>query len=164
MRPNLFAASIPKGVGDIARQTGPSRPEGKVEDQVFGPKRYYTMALNMPNLTSAGGSWIIRFAELQENSVKGELTAPVATLKVDPAYPAELIREQVEGTVTLYAVIHADGTVADVRVLRGVDDRLDENARTALLRWHFRPATKNGSAVELEAVVQIPFRTRKIQF
>src|SRR4051794_29084623 len=37
--------------------------------------------------------------------------------KIDPAYPADLMREQVEGTVILYAVIRADGTVGDVRVL-----------------------------------------------
>ncbi len=66
--------------------------------------------------------------------------------------------------MVLYAIIHADGSVGDVRVLHGIDRRLDENACVALSRWHFRPATKNGSAVELEAVVQIPFRVRKLQF
>jgi TonB family protein len=162
--PKLLASVTPPRVGDIARQTGPSHPEGKVEDQVFGVKKYYTMALNMPNLTSGSGSWIIRFAELDEHAPKGDLTAPVATTKVDPAYPAEMIRENVEGTVTLYAVIRADGTVGEVRVLQGVNDRLDENARIALLRWRFRPATKNGNAVDLEAVVMIPFRTRRITF
>jgi TonB family protein len=137
---------------------------GRIEDKVFGGKRYYSMTLNMPNLTSAGGSWIIRFAELNESTSKGEVSAPQPTLKVDPAYPAELMRDRVEGTVTLYAVIHKDGTVGEVRVLRGLEERLDENARVALLRWKFRPATKNGSAVELEAVVQIPFAVRKLPF
>jgi hypothetical protein len=28
----------------------------------------------------------------------------------------------------------------------------------ALARWKFRPATRNGSPVELEAVIHIPFR------
>ncbi|HUK86630.1 MAG TPA: energy transducer TonB, partial [Terriglobales bacterium] len=120
-------------------------------------KKYYQMILNAPNLTSAGGSWVMRFAELADEPKAGELTAPVALDKVDPAYPNQLIKDGVEGTVTLYAVIRADGSVADVKVLRGVDDRLDQNARLALLRWRFRPATKNGQAVDLEAVVQIPF-------
>ncbi len=137
---------------------------GKIEDKVFGAKRYYSMTLNMPNLTSAGGSWIIRFAELNESTVKGDVTAPQAMVKVDPAYPAELMRDRVEGTVTLYAVIRKDGTVGEVKVLRGVEDRLDENARIALSRWKFHPATKNGSAVDLETVVQIPFVVRKMPF
>jgi len=121
------------------------------------------MTLNMPNLTSAGGSWIVRFAELTETHTGGELTAPVALTKVDPAYPQELMRDRIEGTVTVYAVIHSDGTVGEVKVLRGVDDRLDANAMSALSHWKFRPATKNGAPVELEAVVQIPFVLRKEQ-
>ena len=138
-----------------------------VDHSIFGDRKFYAMTLNMPNLNSAGGSWVIRFAELNSkdnkvnspgNESKTDLTAPVATQKVDPAYPLELMRRNVHGTVTLYAVIRNDGTVTDVRVLRGMDDRLDEYARAALAHWRFRPATKNGSPVDLEAVVMIPFR------
>ena len=97
------------------------------------------------------------------NEAKGDLTAPEATQKVDPAYPLELMRRNVQGTVTLYAVIRNDGSVSDVRVLRGVDDQLDQYARAALARWHFRPATKNGAAVDLEAVVMIPFKPVRLK-
>lgn len=134
-----------------------------VDRWIFGDKKFYAMTLNMPNLNSAGGSWVIRFAELNPNEAKGDLTAPEATQKVDPAYPLELMRRNVQGTVTLYAVIRNDGSVNDVRVLRGVDDQLDQYARAALTRWHFRPATKNGAAVDLEAVVMIPFKPVRIK-
>jgi TonB family protein len=153
-----------------ATETLRTRPSSSVtepaiiEDKVFAGKKYYSMILNMPNLTSSSGSWVIRFAELNESPARAELIAPIATLKVDPAYPAELIRDGVEGTVTLYAVIHRDGSVGEVRVLRGVEERLDQNARLALSRWIFRPGTKNGAAVDLEAVVQIPFHVRKFPF
>ncbi len=133
-------------------------PATGVEGEVFGGKKFYSMVMNMPNLTSKSGSWVIKFAELKEGDLPGDLLAPVATLKVDPAYPPELMRDHVEGTVVLYAVIHSDGHVDDVRVLTSVDARLDHNAVRALSGWHFRPATKNGKAVALEAVVQIPFR------
>jgi TonB family protein len=154
-----------------------SAPDEGLESQVFGGKKYYSLTLNMPNLTSAGGSWIIRFAELDQAPVsgaafahattvvpEGELTAPVAVEKVDPAYPPELMADRIEGVVTLYAVIHSDGTVSDIHVLRSVEDRLDHNAIHALERWRFRPATRNGAPVNLEAVVQIPFRLRKGSF
>jgi TonB family protein len=117
----------------------------------------------MPNLTSATGSWIIRFAELQQNPDKSAVTAPVATTKVDPAYAPDALRDHIEGTVTLYAIIHTDGTVSQIRVLDSLDDRLDANAVHALAGWHFRPGTKNGAPVDLEAVVQIPFRMRHFQ-
>jgi TonB family protein len=45
-----------------------------------------------------------------------------------------------------------------VRVLSSGDDRLNEYARSALARWRFQPATKNGKPVDLQAVVMIPFR------
>jgi TonB family protein len=129
-----------------------------VDRWIFGDKKFYAMTLNMPNLNSGGGSWIIRFAELNPNEAKGDLTAPQATQKVDPAYPLELMRRNIQGTVTLYAIIRNDGSVSDIRVLRGVDDQLDQYATTAFAHWHFRPATKNGAAVDLEAVVVIPFK------
>ena len=150
-------------VADLARNTRPlASPSAPAKpDEVFGTKKYYSMTLNMPSVTSASGSCVIRFAELNEQKAAGELTAPIATLKVDPAYPPEAIRDRVEGTVTLYAVIRKDGTVGGVRVLKGVDERLDRNAQVALSRWHFQPATRNGSAVDLEAVVQIPFVAKR---
>lgn len=157
----------PMSVADIARSTRPIPPiDSSTEkpDEVFGTKKYYSMTLNMPSVTSAGGSCIIRFAELKEQRIPGDLTAPIAMLKVDPAYPPEEIRDHVEGTVTLYAVIHKDGTVGEVRVLHGVDATLDHNASVALSHWQFRPATRNGSAVDLEAVVQIPFIAKRKAF
>ncbi|PYX51805.1 MAG: hypothetical protein DMG79_02265, partial [Acidobacteria bacterium] len=92
------------------------------------------------------------------SSQAADLSQPMATRKVDPAYPLQLMRQNVAGTVILYAIIHADGTVGSVRVLRGVDDRLDQFASQAVAQWQFQPATKNGSPVDVEATFQIPFR------
>jgi TonB family protein len=129
-----------------------------LERQIFHDRRLYSMTLNMPNLNSAGGSWVMRFAEVDGNQQKGELIAPVAEHKVDPAYPMQLMRENVAGTVTLRAIIRADGTVAEIRVVSGADARLDQYASQALARWHFRPAMKNDANVEVEAIVMIPFK------
>jgi TonB family protein len=157
----LLADASPPRVTSAPGKPATEVPEARATEldrKVFGDKKFYSMALNMPNLNSAGGSWVIRFAELKGSEEKGELSAPLAIQKVDPAYPIELMRRNVGGTVSLYAVIHSDGTVGDVRVLRGVDDQLDKYARAALSRWRFRPATKNGNPVAIEAVVMIPFR------
>lgn len=129
-----------------------------IEARVFGKKTYYALVLNTPNLNSAAGSWVIHFAELKQTDNKTKPTAPVATTAVDPGYTAEAMRDRVEGTVTLYAVIRPDGSVTDIKVLNSLDDRLDSSAIRALSRWRFRPGTKNGEAIALEAVVEIPFR------
>ena len=163
-RKSLMAAAMApprlgSGIGEDRGSQVPAYSAGGEEGNYTG-KKYYSLTLNMPNLTSVGGSWIIRFAELRAGRERGELTAPVAIVKVDPAYPPDLIENEVEGTVVLYAIIRRDGTVSDVSVVEGVQERLDENARVALSRWRFRPATRNGSPVDLEAMITIPFRPR----
>jgi TonB family protein len=149
-------------------QPGNEASLSEAERSVFGSRTFYSLTLNMPNLNSAGGSWVIRFAELKKDSSAGAkpepLSAPAATRKVDPAYPLQLMRENVSGTVTLYAVIRADGTVGNVRVLNGIDDRLDQYAIQAVAQWHFQPAMKNGSPVDVEATFRIPFRPQRPNF
>ncbi|HXY13492.1 MAG TPA: TonB family protein [Terriglobales bacterium] len=138
--------------------------ESDSERQVFGARKSYSMTLNAPNLNSAGGSLVMHFSELQQEQKQGDLFAPVITRAAAPGYPLELMRENVQGTVELSAVIRTDGSVSDVRVLSSSDDRLEQYARTALLRWQFLPALRNGEPVPLQAVVKIPFKARNVRF
>jgi hypothetical protein len=74
----LIANAIPPRVSSLPResgsQTNPNATE--LERQVFGDKKFYSMTLNVPNLNSQGGSWIVHFAELAQNDLKGDLVAP----------------------------------------------------------------------------------------
>jgi TonB family protein len=133
----------------------------ELDRKVFGGKRVYGRTLNMPNLNSSTGSWVIKFAELGGERKEGELLEPVATEKSDPGYPLELIRNNVHGMVTLYAVIDSDGKVGGIKVLNSPDERLDSYATKALSGWKFVPAERAGKPVALEAVVMIPFRVRR---
>lgn len=146
------------------RRTATGVSDDKITDvdrQVFGDRRPFGTILNMPNLNSSTGSWVMHFAELGRDQKNGELMQPLPTETSDPGYPLELIRSNVHGAVTLYAIIHSDGRVGDIRVLSSPDDRLDSWATSALSRWKFLPALKDGKPVSLEAVVVIPFRVRK---
>jgi len=156
----LLASATPPRVTAVPPRSSemPANAANELERKVFGYRKFYAMTLNVPNLNSAGGSWVMHFADLKEDEKPGELVAPVATQEVDPGYPLELMRQNVQGTVILAAVIRSDGSVGEVRILRGVDDRLDQYASAALSRWRFRPATRNGDPVALQAVVMIPFR------
>ncbi len=160
--PVLSAKNDPPRVGSTKAASTLDNPS-PLERKVFGDRRSYSMTLNMPNLNSAGGSWVIHFAELSATSRPGELLPPVATKKVDPGYPLELIRRNIQGTVTIRAVIHSDGSVSDIKVLQGVNDQLDQFACEAFSRWKFIPAEKNGAKVALDAVVMIPFRTGRLK-
>lgn len=135
---------------------------GSAPEQILGDKRIYTLFVNMPNLSSATGSWVLNFTELQNEtpaSAAGLLSGPVPVRKVDPKYPPSLVNARVEGEVILYAIIRRDGSVDSIQLLKGVDPTLDQNAMEALARWKFHPAMRSGAPVELETVVHIPFRT-----
>jgi TonB family protein len=156
----LLAKATPPRVTAVPTRSAemPANAERELERKVFGDRRSYAMTLNVPNLNSAGGSWVMHFVELKDAEKPGELVYPAATQQVDPGYPLELMKQNVQGTVVLSAVIRGDGSVGEVRVLRGIDDRLDQYASAALSRWRFRPASRNGDPVALQTVVMIPFR------
>jgi TonB family protein len=151
---------------DPPERTGPPNfatlPPGAQPEQIFASKKIYKMLVNMPNLNSATGSWILNFSELRVNSdgprlASPDISGPVPLRKIDPKYPPTLIKEHVEGEVVLYAVIRRDGSVDSIQLVRGIDEQLDANAMDALSQWKFRPAAKQGAPVELEAIVHIPF-------
>lgn len=166
VNPRLLASLSPPSANLPAHPVqAESAKLSEAERAVFGDRKFYSLTLNMPNLNSAGGSWVIRFAELKQDASTDSagLSAPTATRKVDPAYPLQLMRENVEGTVIVYAVIHADGSVGSVRILRGIDDRIDPFASQAISQWRFRPATRNGAPVDVEATFLIPFRPGRMK-
>jgi TonB family protein len=153
-------------IDDAPERTGPPNfaalPASAQPEQIFASKKVYKMLVNMPNLNSATGSWILNFSELRVNSegprpASSDVSAPGPLRKIDPKYPPTLIKEHVEGEVVLYAVIRSDGSVDSIQLVRGIDEQLDANAMEALSQWKFRPATKQGTPVELEAIVHIPF-------
>jgi TonB family protein len=168
--PGRPAAAPAASPGVVAARTPPRslldriRP-GMAPEGLLGAKRVYTLHVNTPNLTSATGSWILSFAELEPltvqsaaSSASAGLSGPEPLRKVDPKYPPELRGKRVEGEVILYAVIREDGTVDSIQLVQGIDPTLDANAMQALAQWKFRPAERQGAPVEIEAVVRIPFR------
>jgi TonB family protein len=129
-------------------------------DPRLNGRAIYTVAIQMPNVTSYSGSWIVWFAEHepQPGAPSHDVRPPVPLRKVDPKYIAAAAAEKVEGTVRLFAVIRKDGHVESVALLKHLDDRLDRSAQEALAQWIFQPALLDGSPMDVDAVFEIPFR------
>ena len=84
---------------------------------------------------------------------------PVEILqKPRPAYSQEARRLQLEGEVNLDAVFSSSGKVRVTRVLHGLGHGLDENAIQAANAIQFRPATVNGTPIDVAALVKITFQ------
>jgi len=162
-RENLMEASR------IALRSAPSaepratRVSASPDPRMAG-RLVYMVAIQMPNVTSFSGSWIVWFAvreALTANDPAGPALAirpPVPLRKVDPKYIQSAVSDRVEGKVLLRAVISKDGHVESVVLLRGIDDRLDRSAEEALAKWVFEPAMRDGLPVDVDAVFEIPFR------
>jgi TonB family protein len=128
-------------------------------DPRFTGRDVYMMAIQMPNLTSYSGSWLMWYADRTAREAGlSPVAPPVAHRKVDPKYIAAAAAEHVEGKVQLACVIAKDGHVSHVELVRGLDDRLNQSAEDALAKWEFDPATRQGVPVEVDVLVEIPFR------
>ena len=126
-------------------------------DPLLEGRVIYTMAIQMPNITSYSGSWMVWFAEHASLGGKADVEPPVPLRKVDPKYVATAVAERVEGKVRLSAIIRRDGHVDQVVLLRHLDPRLDQTAEEALSKWIFEPARRNGVPIDVDAVFEIPF-------
>jgi TonB family protein len=75
---------------------------------------------------------------------------------VDPVYPPEAMAQKLQGPVVLQAVIGRDGSVQDLKLVRGYFV-LARAAIAAVKQWRFRPYSLNGRALETQTVITINF-------
>jgi len=89
--------------------------------------------------------------------VTARLTSPPSALQ--PAYPAAMRRAGTEGSVTVRVRIGTDGRVREVQLVSATHDQFFEATRRQALRgWRFRPATRDGVAIESWQQQTVVFR------
>lgn len=74
-------------------------------------------------------------------------------------YPTIAAENGVQGRVVVGFVVERDGSITDVKILRGVDPSLDREAMRvvkSMPRWN--PGKQNGSAVRVKYQVPVSFR------
>jgi TonB family protein len=149
---------------DIARsngrEIGAGIPVSGSPDPKFEGRQVFSMAIQSPNLTSHEGSWLMWYADRALMSNRAAISSPEPVHKVDPKYIAMAAEERIEGLVRLSFVIGHDGKVYDIQVVKGIDPRLDHSAMEALQKWVFEPALRDGKPIDVDALVEIPFRLK----
>ena len=85
---------------------------------------------------------------------------PKLVKSADPIYPQTAQRLGVGGSITVNALIDEKGNVTDTAILKGIkDDKgLGRAAETAVRKWKFQPARKNGVAVKVWKSFVIAFK------
>lgn len=91
----------------------------------------------------------------------GSGVEPPRLLKeVKAVYSDEARRANISGEVDLEITIRRDGSVSDVRVLRGLGGGLNERAVAAVRQWRFAPARMKGEPVDVIVEVSVEFSLR----
>ncbi len=75
---------------------------------------------------------------------------------VTPTYPPEGAAQKLHGPVVLQALIGRDGTVEDLKIIRGYFI-LGKAASAAVKQWRFQPYTVNGHAVSTQTTITVNF-------
>lgn len=83
--------------------------------------------------------------------------SPRILTKPTPIYPERAWKYQVKGTVRVSAVLGADGTIREVKVIKSLGYGLDEAAMDAVRRMKFTPAMRAGKPVSARTKVDIEF-------
>ena len=85
---------------------------------------------------------------------------PVFTKKVAPKYPDRAVKIKLQGYVILEAILRKDGSVDDIKVLRGLGKGkfgFEEEAIKALKRWQFLPGKVSGAPADVRMTLKIDF-------
>ncbi len=80
--------------------------------------------------------------------------------EVKAAYTDEARRANITGDVEMEITIRRDGSVSDVRILRGLGGGLNERAAAAVRQWKFAPARLKGTPVDVIVEVSVEFSLR----
>ncbi len=102
-------------------------------------------------------------ASLPANAAERERLSPAIAPElrqtIDPTYPLLGQHMKVQGSVVLQAVIGADGSIENLRVLSG-PAILATAAQQAVRQWRFKPYLQNGQPVETKTRITVNFSIR----
>jgi TonB family protein len=94
---------------------------------------------------------------LEPVSLPEDLAQKLLLQKVQPSYPEQAIRAGLQGPVILQAWIARDGTIRDLKLVRG-SLFLGRAAYNAVKQWRYQPYLLNGRPVEAQTYVTVDFR------
>ncbi len=80
--------------------------------------------------------------------------------EVKADYTDEARRANIAGEVELEIIVRRDGTVGDVKIVRGLRGGLNERAVQAVKQWRFAPGRMKGVPVDVVVEVGVEFKLR----
>jgi TonB family protein len=135
----VASADFGNGVATAGR--GDGRSSGRVQTSGFGSQE---VAQNTPHIQHIDSGPPPTMVEI--------------TFKPNPVYTAEARALKLEGEVLLEVAFAANGQLQVNRVVKSLGHGLDEAAIAAANKIRFKPATRNGQAIDSTAIVHVVFQ------
>jgi TonB family protein len=85
-------------------------------------------------------------------------TMPRCTYMPNPPYSDGARKLKLSGTVTAEAVVHSEGKLENIRIVRGMPGGLNETVIATMRTWRCHPALKDGKPVPVVVPFTITFR------
>ncbi|HEV7768891.1 MAG TPA: TonB family protein [Thermoanaerobaculia bacterium] len=85
-------------------------------------------------------------------------TQPEELDRAIPRYPPAARRAGVQGPVVIRGIVRRDGTIDNLEIIKDLPYGLGDEARRAVSRWRFRPATYRGEPIDVYYTVTVNFR------
>lgn len=143
----------------LSTLSAPLRPSGRSVPRAlesrFTGRTVYTMVIPIENMPAYDGDWVLWFAEIAPPVGQTPLLrAPSPNRKRDP----DVRRDPAVVRIQIAAVIGRDGKLRGASIVNGTSSSTAQAlALDDLQSWEFTPATRNGTAVDVDAVFDIPF-------
>jgi TonB family protein len=96
-------------------------------------------------------------SEKPQAQVSAEVMQKLLIHRVEPTYPAEARKANLQGIIALDIIVGRDGSVLSMHALNG-PDVLARAAMDALRWWKFEPYRVNGEPASVETTVAVEFR------
>lgn len=96
-------------------------------------------------------------SSFEPSTIPEEVSRDLVLRRVDPDYPAQALPQHLEGPVVLQVSVAKDGTIQDVKLVRGYFI-LAHAAFDAVKQWQFKPYSPNGRPVDFTTYVTLTFK------
>jgi TonB family protein len=140
----------------------PGSPSAEIEPSLVAKNAAYIpsslhapIQANLRDVSSRVTSSLL--ASLEPVTLPEELAQKLVLQKVSPNYPERALKAGLQGPVVLQAWIARDGTIRDLKLIRG-SFLLGQAAYKAVKQWRYQPYLLNGQAVETQTYVTVDFR------
>ena len=126
-------------------------------DARFRGRNVYAIVIPIENMPVYGGDWIMWFAEREPHPGETPLMYAPLPLRKFEAADESAAGERWKQRIQVAATIGANGKLSNLMLLTNAASSADKAVTDDVGAWEFKSATRNGVAVDVEVVIEIPF-------